>query len=89
MYEPLVPAATVKDPERAPPATVQSALDARPVGVDEIVQLVSPAEKLEPTTRTLVPGRPEEGIRETAGVTSNVLLVTVLPLPVVVIVTPV
>ena len=68
-YEPFVPDATMNEPAIAPPATVQIGLVISPLGDDEIVQLVSPAAKLDPETRTLVPGRPDEGATDTAGVT--------------------
>lgn len=60
---PLVPVATVKDPDIAPPATVQSGFEMRPVGADVIAQLVSFPAKFVPMTRTVVPGLPEAGLR--------------------------
>ena len=68
-YAPVVPDATVKDPDIAPPATVHSGLEIKPLGVEDIVQPVSPAAKFVPETRTLVPGRPEPGSIEIPGVT--------------------
>jgi len=53
----------------APPATVHRALEMSPLGVEVIEQPVSPAAKLLPEMRTLVPGRPEAGSAEIAGST--------------------
>lgn len=72
VYEPVDPDATVNDPDIAPPATVQSGLEIRPLGVDEIVQPVSPAAKFDPEMRTFVPGRPEVGSSEIPGSTVKV-----------------
>jgi len=69
VYDPLVPDATVNEPDIAPPATVQSGFEMRPLGVEEIVQPVSPAAKFEPEMRTFVPGRPEVGSNEIPGST--------------------
>lgn len=80
VYEPLVPDATVNVPDIAPPATVHNGSTIRltgvaePTGEEEIKQPVSPAAKFEPETRTSVPGRPEVGSNEIAGVTRNWVL---------------
>jgi hypothetical protein len=68
VYGPLVPDATVNDPDIAPPATVQSGLVIKPLGDDEIVQPVSPAAKFVPVIRTFVPARPEAGNNESPAV---------------------
>jgi len=72
MYEPFVPVATVNDPDIMPLDTIHNGFEIRPPGEDDIVQLVSAAAKFEPVTRTGVPGRPEDGNNETAGVTVRV-----------------
>ena len=73
VYGPLVPPATVNDPDIAPPATVHNGFEIRPVGVEEMLQPVSPAAKLEPETRTVVPGRPELGSSEIPGSTMKLV----------------
>jgi hypothetical protein len=69
VYGPLVPDATVNDPDIAVPATVQSGFEIRPLGDDEIVQPVSPTAKFVPVTRTFVPARPPVGSNESPAVT--------------------
>jgi hypothetical protein len=69
VYGPIVPDATVNDPDIAPPATAQSGLEIRPLGDEVIVQPVSPAAKLLPVMRTFVVARPEVGSNEIAGST--------------------
>ena len=72
VYGPLVPDATVNDPDIAPPATVHNGLEMRPLGVEEIVHPVSPGlTKFEPETRTFVPERPEPGNKEIPGVNTK------------------
>ena len=68
-YVPDAPDATVKVPDIVPPARAHTGFAIRPVGYEEIVQLVSPAAKPEPRTITTVPGDPEAGVRLMAGVT--------------------
>jgi hypothetical protein len=72
----VAPAATVKEPDRAPrPEIEHSGLEMILLGVDVIVhEPASPAAKLEPETRTFVPGRPEVGVNETDGSTVKVAL---------------
>jgi hypothetical protein len=75
VYDPgLAPTATVKDPEAPPdPDIVQVGLEMMLLGDDVIVQgPASPAAKLDPESRTLVPARPELGVNATDGVTVNV-----------------
>jgi len=67
VYGPLVPDATVNDPDIAPPATVQSGLEIRPSGDEVIVQPVSPTAKFVPVMRTFVVARPEVGSNEMPG----------------------
>ena len=67
-YVPLAPDATVNEPDIAPPATVHSGFEMRPVGEDVIVQPVSPKAKFEPEMRTFVPARPVVGVNEIPGV---------------------
>ena len=66
---PIAPATTVKEPDRAPePEIEHSGLEMILVGEDVIVHdPASPAAKLEPETRTLVPGRPDVGFTVTEG----------------------
>jgi hypothetical protein len=71
VYGPLVPDATVKDPDIAPPATVHSGLEIRPPGDEVMEHPVSPPAKFEPETRTVVPGRPEAGSIEIFGVSTK------------------
>jgi hypothetical protein len=68
------PTATVNDPDTPPdPDIVHVGLEMILVGDDVIVQgPASPAAKLEPETRTLVPGRPEAGVNAIVGPTVNV-----------------
>jgi hypothetical protein len=73
---PTAPTATVKSPDRPPDADIEhDGLEMILLGDDEIVhEPASPAAKLEPETRTLVPGRPEVGARVTEGSTVKVAL---------------
>jgi hypothetical protein len=66
----------VKEPDRAPaPEIEHSGPEMILLGVDVIVhEPASPAAKLEPDTRTLVPGRPEVGVNATDGSTVKVAL---------------
>ena len=80
VYGPLVPDAAVNDPDIAPPATVQSGLEIRPLGDDVIVQPVSPAAKFVPVTRTFVPARPEAGNNERPAVTVKLPVPTSRPM---------
>jgi hypothetical protein len=73
-YVPLAPDATVNEPDIAPPATVHSGFEIRPVGEDVIVQPVSAMLKLEPEMRTFCPARPEVGVNEMPGVTVKLAL---------------
>lgn len=74
VYEPLVPDATVNDPDIASPATVHSGFEMRPLGVEEIVHPTSPAAKFEPEMRTFVLGRPEAGSNEIPGSTVKLVV---------------
>jgi hypothetical protein len=71
---PSAPAATVKDPDRPPDDDIEhNGLEMMLLGVDVIVhEPASPAAKLEPDTKTLVPGSPEVGVNETDGSTVKV-----------------
>jgi hypothetical protein len=69
VYSPLVPEATVNEPDIAVPAIVQSGFEIKPAGDDVIVQPVSPTAKFVPVTRTFVPARPESGNRDSPAVT--------------------
>jgi hypothetical protein len=64
----------MKEPDRAPaPEIEHSGLEMILLGVDVIVhEPASPAAKLEPETRTLVPGRPDVGFNVTEGSTVKV-----------------
>jgi hypothetical protein len=68
------PTATVKVPDTPPDDDIEhDGLEMMLLGDDVIVQgPASPAAKLEPETRTLVPGRPEVGINAIVGPTVNV-----------------
>ena len=68
-YEPVAPEATVNEPDITPPATAHVGFAIRPLGPEDMVQLVSATEKPEPNTITTVPGAPEAGFRVIAGVT--------------------
>lgn len=68
-YAPLDPVATVNEPDSAPPATVHSGVEIRPLGDEMIEHPVSPAPKFVPVTRTFVPARPEAGSNEIPGKT--------------------
>ena len=56
VYPPVAPDATTNVPDTAPPDTVQTGLEMRPLGDEVTLQLVSPAEKPEPRIVTVVPG---------------------------------
>jgi hypothetical protein len=66
----------MNDPDIAVPATVQSGLEIRPVGEDEIAQPVSAPAKFVPVTRTFVPARPEAGSIEIPGSTVKLAVPT-------------
>jgi hypothetical protein len=70
-YELVAPEATVNDPDITPPASAHTGFEIRPLGEDEIAQLVSAASNPEPKTVTIVPGCPEVGFRVIAGVTKK------------------
>jgi hypothetical protein len=79
VYVPLAPDATMKEPDIAPLATVQTGLEIRPLGEDEIVQPVSAMAKFEPEMRTFVPARPVLGVTVMPGVTVKVPVPTSVP----------
>jgi hypothetical protein len=79
VYVPLAPDATVNDPDIAPPATVHSGLEMRPVGDDVIVQPVSARAKFEPEMRTFCPARPVVGVTEIPGVTMKFTITWSVP----------
>jgi len=70
---PVAPAATVKDPDTAPAPDIEhNGPEMILLGDDVIVhEPASPAEKPDPETRTLVPGRPDVGVNAIAGSTVN------------------
>jgi len=70
---PTAPAATVKVPDTPPDDDIEhDGLEMILLGDDVIVQgPASPAAKLEPETRTLVPGRPIVGVNAIVGPTVN------------------
>jgi hypothetical protein len=75
VYDPAgAPAATVKVPETPPDAViVHDGLEMMSLSGGVIVQgPASPAAKLEPETRTLVPARPAAGVNAIVGPTVNV-----------------
>ena len=71
VYAPVAPEATVNVPATLPPAAAHIGFEIRPLGDDDIVQLVSVVENPEPRTLTVVPGCPELGFRVIAGVTKK------------------
>lgn len=70
---PTAPTATVKVPDTPPDDDIEhNGLEMILLGDDVIVQgPASPAAKLEPETRTLVPGRPIVGVNAIVGPTVN------------------
>lgn len=67
-YGPVAPDAAVNDPATLPPPTAHVGFEIRPLGDEDIAQLVSNASNPEPRTATIVPGCPEFGVRVIAGV---------------------
>jgi hypothetical protein len=76
LYGPLVPDATMNDPDITPPATVQSGLEIRPSGDDKIEQPASAKAKFVPVMRTFVPARPKAGSNEIPGSTVKLAVPT-------------
>jgi hypothetical protein len=73
-YAPLALDGTVNDPVIEPADTVQSALEIRPAGDDEIAQPVSLGAKFDPETTTCVPLPPELGVNAIPGSTVKLAL---------------
>lgn len=71
VYEAVAPDATVNEPDITPPANAHTGPEIRPLGEDEIAQLVSAGSNPVPKTITMVPGCPEVGFRVIAGVTKK------------------
>jgi hypothetical protein len=71
VYGPLVPDATLNDPDIAPPATAHSWFEIKPLGDEEMTQPVSFVLKFVPVSKTDVPTDPEPGKIESPGVTTK------------------
>jgi hypothetical protein len=65
----------VNDPAILPPAAAHVGFEIKPLGDEDIVQLVSAASNPEPKTVTIAPGCPEVGFRVMAGVTKKLEVV--------------